>query len=314
MLPNAHPGAVPLAKAICLAAAVALLAGCDEPSDAGRVKLVWGQQGISDGRLQKPRAMAIDGQDHLYIVDMTAHIQVFDTEGHFIRGWYTPTHDNGRPTGISIGRDGRVLVPDTHYFRVLIYSPAGDLLQTVGGTNGTGPGTFGFVTDVAEDNDGNYYIAEYGEHDRIQKFSHDGNFIKQWGGHGVEPGEFIRPQSIIFDEQQRLWVADSCNHRIQVFNTDGELLFLWGEEGPLPGQLQYPYSLIFDPEGNLYICEYGNHRLQKFTREGKPLGCWGTHGRGPGQMHNPWAVVQDSGGNLHILDSSNHRVQQIPAF
>ncbi len=299
---------------LALCAGGAVLCGCQEKTDAGRVKLVWGQQGISDGRLQKPRAIAIDAQDQLYIVDMTAHIQVFDTEGNVIRGWYTPTHDNGRPTGISIGRDGRVLVPDTHYYRVLIYSPTGELLQTIGGTNGTGPGEFGFLTDVAEDDEGNYYISEYGEHDRIQKFTHDGKFIKQWGGHGVEAGEFIRPQSIAFDEQQRLWVADACNHRLQVFDTEGKFLFQWGQEGQEPGKLQYPYSLIFDPEGNLYICEYGNHRVQKFTRDGLSLGCWGTHGRGAGQMHNPWALVQDSRRRIHILDSSNHRVQQIPAF
>ena len=59
-----------------------LLAGCDEdrPPPA-RWSSVWGRRGISDGRLQKPRAMAIDGHDLLYIVDMTARIQVFTTDG-----------------------------------------------------------------------------------------------------------------------------------------------------------------------------------------------------------------------------------------
>src|SRR4029077_12631307 len=32
----------------------------------------WGRHGISDGRFTKPRAIAIDASDRLYVVDMTA--------------------------------------------------------------------------------------------------------------------------------------------------------------------------------------------------------------------------------------------------
>src|SRR5262249_8420285 len=154
-------------------------------------------------------------QDEVYIVDMTARIQVFNTDGDFIRGWQTPEHTNGRPTGISLDRQGRILVADTHYYRVLIYSRDGELLQTIGGTRGPEPGNFGFVTDCVQDQEGNYYVSEYGEWDRIQKFTSDGKFLMQWGEHGSEPGQFARPQDLCFDEQERLWVADSCNHRIQ---------------------------------------------------------------------------------------------------
>ena len=118
-----------------------LAAGCGEAgSSIGKLDLVWGRRGISDGRLQKPRAMAIDDEDNLYIVDMTARIQVFTADGEFIRSWQTPVHENGRPTGLSIDARGRVLVADTHYFRVLIYSPVGELLEQIGGTEGPGPG------------------------------------------------------------------------------------------------------------------------------------------------------------------------------
>ena len=50
--------------------------------------------------------MAIDDADNLYIVDMTARIQVFTADGEFIRSWQTPVHENGRPTGLSIDRQG----------------------------------------------------------------------------------------------------------------------------------------------------------------------------------------------------------------
>ena len=298
-----------------------LLAGCTHsPQAEGTADLIWGRAGITDGRLQKPRAVAIDSRDQLYIVDMTARIQVFDVDGKFLNGWKTPVSKNGRPSGLTIGRDGRLLVADTHYYRMLVYETSGDAAgelveeATIGGTLGREPGEFGFVTDVVEDSAGNYYIGEYGDFDRIQKFSHDGEFLLQWGSHGSEPGQFRRPQNMailqIDNELDQIWVVDACNHRIQVFDTEGKLLRHWGEEGSAIGQLYYPYDLAFDGKGHVYVCEYGNHRVQKFTLDGKPVASWGRQGRGPGELHNPWALVIDSLGRVHVLDSNNHRVQR----
>ena len=299
-----------------LAAGAAWMAvgGCSRHASGDRPpEKIWGELGISDGKFSKPRAIAIDADDQLYIVDMTARIQVFDIDGTFIRSWQTPEHLHGKPTGLSISTDGNVLVPDTHYYRVLTYTPQGELLDklTIGGTLGPGPGEFGFVTDAVRDAAGNYFISEYGEFDRIQKFTPDRQFVKQWGGHGSAPSEFLRPQHLELDDQGRLWVADACNHRIQIFDTDGKLLTMWGTPGTEPGELQYPYCLTLDGRGYVYVCEYGNNRIQKFTTEGKSVACWGSEGRRPGQLFNPWAMVLDSQGRLSVLDSNNHRVQRI---
>ena len=311
-------GAVPR---LLITHSLLLLAGCTHsPQAEGTADLIWGRAGITDGRLQKPRAVAIDARDQLYIVDMTARIQVFDVDGKFLRGWKTPVSKNGRPSGLSIGRDGRLLVADTHYYRMLVYETSheasGEPVEgaTIGGTLGREPGEFGFVTDVVVDSAGNYYIGEYGDFDRIQKFSPDGEFLLQWGSHGSEPGQFRRPQNMALRQVDsgldQIWVVDACNHRIQVFDSDGNLLQHWGEEGSDVGQLYYPYDLAFDGKGHVYVCEYGNHRVQKFTLAGKPVASWGRQGRGPGELHNPWALVIDSLGRVHVLDSNNHRVQR----
>ena len=293
--------------------ALLVMAGCDlgASSSTGQLENIWGRRGLTDGRLQKPRAIAIDGKDRLYLVDMTARIQAFDTQGKFLRSWQTPEHQFGRPTGLSVDRHGNIVVLDTHYYRVLFYSPEGKLLETLGGTNGHNPGEFGWVTDAVEDSKGNLYVSEYGEYDRIQKFSPDRKYLLEWGSHGSEPGQFVRPQCMAVDKEDHIWVADACNHRIQVFDSDGKLLKLLGKVGPAPGELYYPYCIDLDDKGNFYVVEYGNHRVQKFTVEGESLGCWGTHGRGPGEMHNPWSLVHDSRGRVFVLDTNNHRVQEI---
>ncbi len=282
----------------------------------GRVEHVWGRKGISEGRLQKPRAMAIDDNEDIYIVDMTARIQVFDRDGNYLRGWQTPASQQGRPTGLTIDNDGNLMVADTHYYRILFYQPNGKLLEdrTLGGTLGQAPGEFGLVTDAVQDSKGNYYVAEYGEFDRIQKFTRDGEFLMQWGGHGAELGEFRRPQNLAVDEHDQVWVADACNHRIQVFDATGDQAVLvksWGQEGTEPGQLRYPYDLVLDGKGHVYVCEFGNHRVQKFTLDGSLVGLWGNIGREEGKIHSPWAIVKDQHGRTHVLDTYNHRVQRI---
>lgn len=292
------------------AVVLALLAGCGDAEPGGRLQQAWGRPGFSEGRFQKPRAMAIDAHDQIYIVDMTARIQVFDTAGHYLRSWKTPEFKNGRPTGMSMGRDGTLLVADTHYHRVLVYSPTGELLRTFGHP-GQGPGEFSLVTNVVQDSQGNLYTGEYSDCDRIQKFSADGKFLLQWGGHGSEPGQLSRPQGLTIDRQDHLWVADACNHRIQVFDGQGKLLRIWGKAGSRPGELYYPYCIAVAEDGNVWVVEYGNSRVQKFTPEGKSLGCWGSEGRREGQLFNPWALVADHHGWLYVLDSSNHRVQKI---
>jgi sugar lactone lactonase YvrE len=290
-------------------------AGSSSPGE-GRLELAWGGPGTREGRFQKPRAIAIDASDQLYIVDFRACIQVFDADGQFIRQWRTPESKLGRPTGLSIDNDGNLMVADTHYHRILFYTPQGESLRakTLGGKPGRGPGEFGFVTDVVQDSRGNYYVAEYGDFDRIQKFDSRGNFLFQWGSHGDALGQFARPQAIALDGNDHLWVVDSCNHRVQAFDATGgeaKLVRHWGQRGHEPGELYYPYGIALDGRGHVYLCEYGNHRVQKFTLDGRSLGCWGREGRNDSELFNPWSLVLDRQSRLHVLDSNNHRVQRV---
>jgi DNA-binding beta-propeller fold protein YncE len=285
------------------------LGGC-APHD--RPEIVWGRQGVQPGEFSRPRAIAIDSNDRLYIVDMTARIQVFDRDGKFLNlCWSTPDFRNGRPSGLSIDRNGNLIVSDSHYHCVRIYSPEGEQLRVIGGEVGTGPGQFGYVSDTVQDEDGNYYVAEFFENHRISKLDADGKFIKCWGSAGVEPGQFGRIRALAFGPDGNLYVADATNHRIQVFTKNGDLVRVWGEPGTAPGKLSYPYDLAFGKKGVLYVVEMGNHRIQKFTPDGALLACWGGPGKEPGQLHEPWALAVDSHGRVHVIDTLNHRVQRV---
>ena len=302
--------------AITWAVFALMMIGCySEGSVPDSGVLVWGRKGLDDGRFIKPRAITIDDQDRLYIVDMTSRIQVFDRDGNFLRSWRTPKCKQGKPCGLSVSKDGLLMVCDTHYFRVLFYTPEGNLIseRTIGGVNGRGQGEFGFVTDVVQDSKGAYYVSEYGDYDRIQKFSSTGEYVYQWGQHGSGPGEFLRPQGLAMDDRDQLWVADASNHRIQVFDVSGdEPVFIKsvGSSGSRSGQLSYPYQVNTNDDGTLTVCEFGNHRIQTLDLDGDTIQTWGTPGRQPGQLHQPWAFAIDSLGSVHVVDSYNHRIQR----
>lgn len=294
---------------LSLLTAVSLL-GCDGRANS-QPDVVWGIHGTRPGWLHKPRAAAFDGNDRLYMADLTDRIQAFDRDGKYLLGWRTPDFNVDGPSGLTVDRYGRLLVSDTHFYRVLVYSLTGELLFQLGdGVQGTTPGRFGYPTDVVIDRAGNFYVGDYGDNDRIQVFSPDGTWLRQWGGHGYALGEFLKPRALAIDDQDRIYVADSCNHRIQVFDTMGKLLFHWGTRGDAPGQLNYPYDLAIGPDHALYVCEYGNHRVQKFSLDGQSLGVWGSAGRGPGQLYNPFALAIDRTGAVSVIDSNNHRVQR----
>jgi sugar lactone lactonase YvrE len=83
---------------------------------------------------------------------------------------------------------------------------------------------------------------------RVVKFSKDGKFIKQWGGHGSAPGQFEMPHALAFDSQGRLFVGDRGNNRIQIFDQDGKYLTEWKQFGR-------PSGIYIDKNDVMYVSD-----------------------------------------------------------
>src|ERR1700681_3623212 len=144
-----------------LALLLPAVAGCF--ADPAQPEVVWGKHGVQDGDLARPRAIAIDAHDRLYIVDFTARIQVYDRDGNYLgKTWSTPDYRNGRPSGLGIDREGGLVFSDSHYHCIRIYSPDGKELRVLGGQGGSEPGQLGYVSDVVQDGDRYYLVAEVG--------------------------------------------------------------------------------------------------------------------------------------------------------
>jgi DNA-binding beta-propeller fold protein YncE len=306
---------------LLFACAVAfILTGCtpSTPSDQApldsqlfkRVQII-GSRGVGVGQLNKPRSVAVDAQDNLYVVDMTGRMQKFSSNGVFLLSWQMPQTDKGKPKGLCRDRDGNIIVLEPHYQRVNVFSPEGTLLAQWG-KSGTNAGEFTLPRAVAVDSQREVFVSEYSVLDRVQRFSARGEKLLGGFGHsGNGPGELNRPEGLCVDTQDHVYVADSCNHRIQVFSSDGKLLRTYGKAGTGKGELSYPYDICVDAAGRQYVCEFGNSRIQIFDAKDRPIEIIGGPGLAPGQFNNPWGVALDSAGNLYVADSQNHRVQKL---
>ncbi len=271
---------------------------------------VIGTRGTALGQFNKPRSVAIDLNDNLYVVDMTARVQKFSPDGKFLTSWQLTQTDKGKPKGMDRDKNGNIILVEPHYTRVNHFSPDGKLVSQWG-KKGTNAGELAFPRSVAVNSRGNLYITEYSLVERVQIFSPDGSkLIGIFGKDGSGPGEFSRAEGIGIDSQNRVYVADSCNHRIQIFSADGKFIRTYGRAGSILGELSYPYDVRIDKQGLQFVCEFGNSRIQIFDINDKPVETLGKPGGGPGELSNPWSIALDSKGNLYVADSQNHRVQK----
>lgn len=294
--------AAPAIAALLMAAG---LIGC---GDTNQPRTVWCETGTGPGEVVYPRAITYSpADDSFFIIDRVAHVQHLDHDGRCLCEWQMPQWKQGKPVGAAVAPDGKLWVPDTHYHRVVVYSPEGKLLKILG-REGAGDGEFLLPTDIAFDGD-RIFVSEYGGNDRVQVFDHDWHKLYQFGRFGDGDGEFSRPQSMVIDHGL-VYITDACNHRLAVFTTAGKWVRNIGSAGSLLGQFRFPYGLDEDREGHLIVCEFGNNRIQMIDKEtGRGLKTWGSPGREPGQLAYPWGVAVDKRDRIVAVDAGNNRLQ-----
>jgi DNA-binding beta-propeller fold protein YncE len=272
---------------------------------------VIGTRGTALGQFNKPRSVAVDAGDNLYVVDMTGRVQKFSPAGALLGFWLMEQTDKGKPKGMCRDKDGSIVVLEPHYSRVNHFAADGSLVAQWG-AHGTNDGELAFPRAVAVNSKGQIFVSEYGLRERVQRFSPRGaKLLQVIGRSGLADGEFNRAEGLGLDRADRLYVADSCNHRVQVFAADGRWARSYGKPGTGPGELSYPYDVQVDAAGNQFVCEFGNSRIQVFDAQDRPVEIIGGAGSAPGRFANPWSIALDSQGNLYVADSLNHRVQKL---
>lgn len=282
-----------------------LLIGCgktNEQSSLEYKKVSVIQMPTAGRKIPTPRAMCVDPEDNLLVVDDAGRVLIFDRTGKVIKQWMMPETALGHPEGILVLKDGRIAIPDTHYSQVVIFTPDGKA-DKIFGKKSTAEGDFGSPVGIAEDPAGNLYICEYGFSDRVQKFDRDGKFLMSIGKAGMEPDEFQRASNVIY-HQGKIYVTDAVNNRIQVFTDQGEYI----KSITVEPAFYLPYDLQLGKDGFLYVVEYGNNCITKLTIDGKLVGRLGMNRQDELHLKSPWGIAVDSTGKVYIADTGNRRI------
>jgi uncharacterized protein (TIGR03663 family) len=157
---------------------------------------VFGSPGTVPGQLQSPRGIKIGPDGSVYVADAGNHrVQEFTADGQFVASWgrlSTLETESGTPQGflepwdVAVAPDGSLYVADTWNHRIQHLSAEGSLLAfwglfgQYGVESAIGQGAFYGPRGIAVGSDGNVYVADTGNK-RIQVFTPDGQFIRQWG-------------------------------------------------------------------------------------------------------------------------------------
>jgi sugar lactone lactonase YvrE len=205
------------------------------------------------------------------------------------------------PHGLRIDREGFIWVTDGRAAdgrgqQIFKMTPEGKVVLTLGtkGVAGETPETFSGPCDVAFAPNGDIFVADGHQNDRVVKFSKDGKFIKAWGKLGAAPGDFSTPHAIAIDSRGRIFVADRGNLRLQIFDQDGRFLGEWKQFGR-------PSGILITPDDTLYVADVSDKKgiVMGSARDGSV--------RGVIEGTLPEAVAVDAAGAVYAGETTTGR-------
>jgi len=237
-----------------------------------------------------PHGIDVDNDGNVWVTDAVAEgrtpegtrghqVIKFSPTGEVLMTLGTPgkaglgNNSFNAPAAVVVADNGNIFVADGHgnttNNRVVKFAPDGTFIKAWGKT-GYGPGEFRTLHAIAMDNDGRIYVGDR-SNNRVQIFDQEGEFVAQWT-------QFGRPSGIFFDDNGRIFVADSESDDVQ--NPGWEMGIRIGEvaTGWVTEFILYPWGdprstigngaefVAVDRHGNIYGGEPAPRRLQKYIR------------------------------------------------
>ncbi len=284
---------------------------------AGTFRREVGIAGLRPGELGSVGAIAVAGDNTLFVAEGTNRIDRFDAGGNLIGSFgrrgdgvgefhFGAGGGNDAPAGGGLAVSGNLLfVSDSYNDRIQRFN-----LDGSGGAEIVSPGRLAYPRGLTVN--GQRLLVADDKHHRITVFDTGGRYLSTFGrGPGARPGQLNAPFGIAVDRQGRVFVADDLNHRVVRFGPKSKYRYKarWGSYGTSAGKLAYPRGIAADAAGTLYVTNTGNDRIDVFDRGGSLLRSFGASGRATGQFNTPLGVGADAAGIRAVADSVNGRVQ-----
>ena len=264
--------------------------------------LSFGRKGSALKLFINPFGLAGNTRDEIAVTEFyNNRIQIFNSDGNFIRSLSSKALDLQVPKGIVFRNSGHIFVGDNSG-RILIIDGRGECVGSFGGL-GSLDDKLNDPWGLSVDSDGNVIVADKGS-SLIKIFSPDGKFLMKIGGQGT-----LKSPVHCIQYDKYLIVSDKGEHCIKVFDRNGNFQYMFGKEGSGDGEFNAPSCMAVNKSGHLMVCDECNHRVQIFELNGKFIGKFGTNGSNLGEFKNPVSLVILGNDRIAVSDFNNHRIQ-----
>ena len=215
----------------------------------------FGSYGSNNGQFSKPRGVAFDSHNHLYVVDRDNHrVQKFDTNGNYLLQFGSHGASDGQlnnPYGVTVHND-KVYVADFSNKNISVFQTNGKFCISFGSDQLGGP------RDVTVSTNNHLLVADH-SNSCIYTYTLDGHYVGKFSTPaGSGRGQLQYPYSLTTDLSGFIIVADTHNHRVSIFDKDGKCIHSFGSNGSTNGQFSSPYGIAVSPNGSLYVSDYSN--------------------------------------------------------
>lgn len=248
-------------------------------------------ESFGSGMFVWPHGMDVDAEGNVWVTDAVSASNVpdgdmrgqqvvkFSPTGDVLMVLGTPGVEGGgpdhftSPSDIVVGPNGDIFVADGHggngNNRVVKFSKDGTFIKAWGKT-GYGPGEFRTLHAIAMDRQGRIFVGDR-SNNRIQIFDQEGNHLATWT-------QFGRPSGITFDDNGRIYVADSESDNVQNPGWEVGIRIGDAETGWVHEFVRFPWQdprvttgngaefVAVDREGNMYGGEPRPRQLRKYVR------------------------------------------------
>jgi len=152
--------------------------------------------------------------------------------------------------------------------------------------------------------DDTFYLLDAASH-QILVCDSKGNIKKLIGKKGRKQGELYFPSSILIDDDNQIWVADSNNNRIQVFDSNGKLVKIYSQED---GGFLVPRGISFDAKGYLYVANAVGNYVTIHDAKGRKVNEIRTAENKNDKLAIPNKTFIDQNRRLYVAEISKNRV------
>ena len=275
--------------------------------------------GSAAGDLNEPRGIHIAPDGTIFVADTNNNrIQQFSQTGELLNVWgvyanilegEAPGGSLNQPWDVAVGKDGSVYVVDTFNHRIQKFTADGKFIKALGVfAQGTSPDTIWGPRGIAVGPDGNVFITDTGNK-RVVVYDKDLNYITQFGGVGLEAGQFDEPVGIDVSDTGVVAVADTWNRRVQLFSPDNSGL-IYTQIGEFEVDAWYGQDLdnkpflTFSPKGTIIVTDPEGGRILEFNLTGDFIQGWQDLSISSDLISRPYGLDFDAQGNLWVSDES----------